>query len=137
MCIRDSVWGERRAVEAAPAEDRAAEAAPAGDRAADGAADGAAEATPSKAPVRGASAAGAWPTRGGTSSVQSTAFSALGARAQEEAAIAARRLARARAREWQSPRQARLQARGGVESRGRRPRAAYTAARDYWVQREG
>lgn len=76
--------------------------------------------------------------RNGTSSVQSTAFSALGAEAQQQAAAQARRLAQMRARAWQSPRRARMQARDGhpdVSQRGASAREAYIASRDYWQLR--
>ena len=80
-------------------------------------------------------AAGGWAGRCGSSGVQSTAFTALGAQAQEEAAIAARRRAAQRVGAWQSPRQQRLHPSTRRDRRpGDPPRAAYVAARDRFAQ---
>ncbi|WFC97030.1 hypothetical protein MBRA1_003697 [Malassezia brasiliensis] len=81
-------------------------------------------------------APGGW-ARSGTSGVQSTAFSALGAQAQAEAADAARRRAEQRAGVWQSPRQLRRDPSARRRLPGDPPRAAFVAARDRFAQGAG
>ncbi|WFD45281.1 hypothetical protein MPSI1_003963 [Malassezia psittaci] len=76
-----------------------------------------------------------WPSRNGTSSVQSTAFSALGAQGQQQATITAQRFAQGRAKDWQSPRERRRNLRTDHDVGKRAPSAAYVAARNRFLER--